>query len=266
MLPDWGPRGGGRRGRTGGGRFGGLDPVTHYANRHSIDSIIDFFGIKPSLPLYRQLVARSPPDMEKPKRLYFVASGLRDLLQVDEQEQLKVTACGLKILERQEFKVHCMLEIAGMIDDHLQVLANVVSGWHCWRCCFYHSRFVAGHTSMQAVCVRSTCCVWLSVHAVLSKPPVAVSMGCSWSGCECQGLLPTSHHGKQQICGLTLAWQLFQVTRLHATGMPMFQVARKRVAQLYVCCDRMPARTAAIASLRRGFRLCCHTSPSSSCA
>lgn len=79
--------------------------MTHYANRHSIDSIIDFFGIKPSLPLYRQLVARSPPEVEKPKRLYFVASGLRDLLQVDEQEQLKVTACGLKILERQEFKV-----------------------------------------------------------------------------------------------------------------------------------------------------------------
>ena len=85
--------------------------MTHYANRHSIDSIIDFFGIKPSLPLYRQLVARSPPDMEKPKRLYFVASGLRDLLQVDEQEQLKVTACGLKILERQEFKVRCVLNI-----------------------------------------------------------------------------------------------------------------------------------------------------------
>ncbi|KAK9844371.1 hypothetical protein WJX74_001555 [Apatococcus lobatus] len=104
VLPDWGPRGGGCRGRTGGGRFGGLDPVTHYANRHSIDSIVDFFGIKPSLPLYRQLVARSPPDMENPKRLYFVAGGLRDLLQVDEQEQLKVTACGLKILERQEFK------------------------------------------------------------------------------------------------------------------------------------------------------------------
>ena len=104
-MPDWGPRGGGRRGRAGGGRFGGLDPVTHYSNKPSIDSIIDFFGMKPSLALHRQLVARSPPDMEKPKRLYFVSGGVRDLLQVDEHEQLKVTACGLKVLERQEFKV-----------------------------------------------------------------------------------------------------------------------------------------------------------------
>ena len=107
-MPDWGPRGGGRRGRAGGGRYGGLDPVTHYSQSASINSIIDFFGIQPSLPLHRQLVARSPPDMEKPKRLYFVSSGVRSLLAGDVDEQLKVTACGLKILERQEFKVtHC---------------------------------------------------------------------------------------------------------------------------------------------------------------
>ena len=79
--------------------------MTHYANKAGIDSIIDFFGIQPSLPLHHQLVARSTSDVAKPKRLYFVSDGVCKLLQQDVREQLKITACGLKILERQEFKV-----------------------------------------------------------------------------------------------------------------------------------------------------------------
>ena len=46
----------------------------------------------------------------RPKRLYFVSSGVKHLLQNDDREALKVTMTGLKVFERQELKVsnhHC---------------------------------------------------------------------------------------------------------------------------------------------------------------
>ena len=49
----------------------------------------------------------------RPKRLYFVSSGVKHLLQNDDREALKVTMTGLKVFERQELKVqpicfHCV--------------------------------------------------------------------------------------------------------------------------------------------------------------
>lgn len=41
----------------------------------------------------------------RPKRLYFVSSGVKHLLQNDDREALKVTMTGLKVFERQELKV-----------------------------------------------------------------------------------------------------------------------------------------------------------------
>ena len=41
----------------------------------------------------------------RPKRLYFVSSGVKHLLQNDDREALKVTMTGLKVFERQEVKV-----------------------------------------------------------------------------------------------------------------------------------------------------------------
>ncbi len=63
--------------------------------------------------------------MEKPKRLYFVSSGVRNLLEGDVDEQLKVTACGLKILERQEFKVSGFLGLEG-IESKLMLCITVL--------------------------------------------------------------------------------------------------------------------------------------------
>ena len=45
----------------------------------------------------------------RPKRLYFVSSGVKHLLQNDDREALKVTMTGLKVFERQELKVSAVV-------------------------------------------------------------------------------------------------------------------------------------------------------------
>ena len=47
----------------------------------------------------------------RPKRLYFVSSGVKHLLQNDDREALKVTMTGLKVFERQELKVCAYLHL-----------------------------------------------------------------------------------------------------------------------------------------------------------
>eukprot|EP00884_Botryococcus_braunii_P007399 jgi/Botrbrau1/16660/Bobra.0068s0076.1 len=113
-LPVWGPRGGGARGREG-GKWRGIDPVVPFTDSAILDSISGFYGLDQAFPLASQLVTRSQAEVNRPKRLYFVSSGVKELLQMDETEQLKVTATGLKVFERQESKeagVSCSYRIA----------------------------------------------------------------------------------------------------------------------------------------------------------
>ncbi|KAK9814454.1 hypothetical protein WJX72_006165 [[Myrmecia] bisecta] len=102
-APQWGPRGGGGRNRAGAGRWHGLDPVVPMTDPVMLGAICDFYGLSDDFPLFDQLVTRSL-DTSRPKRLYFVSAGVRQLLLMDELEQLKVTSTGLKVFERQENK------------------------------------------------------------------------------------------------------------------------------------------------------------------
>jgi multisite-specific tRNA:(cytosine-C5)-methyltransferase len=74
-LPEWGPRGGGARGRSSGGKWRGVDPVVPFTDPEQIASIRDFYGLDERLKLEDQLVTRSFADTGKPKRLYFISTG-----------------------------------------------------------------------------------------------------------------------------------------------------------------------------------------------
>lgn len=103
--PTWGPRGGGARGREGpGGKWKGIDPVIPFTDAHTLSSMQEFYGFAPGFMLGQQLISRTSTDVVRPKRLYYVSAGVKALLTQDEQEQLKVTATGLKTFERQETK------------------------------------------------------------------------------------------------------------------------------------------------------------------
>ncbi|KAK9905535.1 hypothetical protein WJX75_001721 [Coccomyxa subellipsoidea] len=114
--PEWGSiRGGGARGRSTGGRWRGVDPIVPFTDAEQLTSIRDFYGLAPSLKMEEQLISRSQSDDRKPKRLSFVSEGIRDLLMMDENEQLKITSTGLKLFERQDAKdarTSCLYRIA----------------------------------------------------------------------------------------------------------------------------------------------------------
>ena len=63
----------------------------------------------------------------RPKRLYFVNNGVKQLLQNDDREALKVIITGLKVFERQEQKVHICNEITVTCEG------QQLSGDHCIR-------------------------------------------------------------------------------------------------------------------------------------
>lgn len=66
-----------------------------------------------TVPFLHQLWGLSVRSLEpgRPKRLYFVSSGVKHLLQNDDREALKVTMTGLKVFERQELKVCAYLSL-----------------------------------------------------------------------------------------------------------------------------------------------------------
>lgn len=64
---------------------------------------MEYYGLAPDFPLSSQLVARSL-EAARPKRLYFVAQPLMDVMVADAQESLKIISVGLKVFERQEIR------------------------------------------------------------------------------------------------------------------------------------------------------------------
>ena len=108
VLPPWGIRGGGGRNRQAEdnkstGKWAGIDPIVPFMDKEAINSIKDFYGISENSSILDALVSRNADANVAPKRLLFISSGPKLLLQMDSKEGLKVVACGLKMFERQSF-------------------------------------------------------------------------------------------------------------------------------------------------------------------
>ncbi|KAG7671388.1 hypothetical protein Ndes2526A_g02089 [Nannochloris sp. 'desiccata'] len=143
VLPDWGVRGGGARdlgtmraeeaaaaagasasateGAAGGdstaaqdeqpnqnqnrrstARWRGIDPIIPFNDKEEIAAIRAAYGLGPACAMPDSLISRSTDA--RPKRLSYISPGCKLLLRMDAKEQLKVTAGGLKMFERQENK------------------------------------------------------------------------------------------------------------------------------------------------------------------
>lgn len=140
-LPAWGVRGGGSRnresgslkekegedrgedqgegekGRTSkqqGGKWKGIDPVVPFIDAGNLSAIQEFYGLASDCPvLCDSLIARSHDP--RPKKLSYLNPGAKLLLRMDVHEQIKVTAAGLKVFERQDTKdvlLSCFYRIA----------------------------------------------------------------------------------------------------------------------------------------------------------
>ncbi|KAL4422857.1 hypothetical protein ABPG75_009054 [Micractinium tetrahymenae] len=115
-LPEWGARsvGGGKRNRQGGGgRWRGVDPILPYVEPEVLSSLRSFYGLAPDCPVPAALVARSADA--RPKKLHYCGPAVKQLLQMDYREQLKVIGAGVKVLERQDSKdglVACVYRLA----------------------------------------------------------------------------------------------------------------------------------------------------------
>lgn len=61
-----------------------------------LQPIQEYFGLSPGFPLASHLVCRTL-DTDRPKRLYLVSDRVKDYLLLDQTEQLKIIATGLKV-------------------------------------------------------------------------------------------------------------------------------------------------------------------------
>lgn len=108
-LPAWGIRGGGIRSVTEEdgtkvtrGRWKGVDPVVPFTTEEYITKIKDFYGIPDDCNVMSSLVSRTVDA--KPKKVGYISSGSKILLQMDDEEKLKVIHCSLRMFERQDSK------------------------------------------------------------------------------------------------------------------------------------------------------------------
>lgn len=117
----------------------GEEPLEFFPPSAEMDSIVDFFGINPKLPVRERLVMRlGTGNQIGARRLYFVGqgrpqiriakqcikypasyssidkrfpllTGVKDVLLKDEDNALKVMAAGLKVFERNDKRVRIYL-------------------------------------------------------------------------------------------------------------------------------------------------------------
>eukprot|EP00854_Cymbomonas_tetramitiformis_P031196 gene31196-39160_t len=63
------------------------DPVQPVMDTTLLDSLESFYALSKDFPFRRQLITRTP-DTARPKRLYYISSGVRKLLATDAKCQL----------------------------------------------------------------------------------------------------------------------------------------------------------------------------------
>lgn len=84
------------------GKWHGIDPIVPFIDEKHLKDMQSFFGLSEDCPILSSLIARNIES--RPKRLNYLSSGSKKLLQMDYRERLKVTIAGVKIFERQEDK------------------------------------------------------------------------------------------------------------------------------------------------------------------
>ena len=93
----------GVEGNRKGGRWRGVDPVTRVTDPELLGRLRSAYGLVDTYPIEKHLITRTAPGL-KPKRLYWISERVRDLLERDVREQLKIISTGVKIFERQDNK------------------------------------------------------------------------------------------------------------------------------------------------------------------
>ncbi|KAL0350087.1 UNVERIFIED_CONTAM: RNA cytosine-C(5)-methyltransferase NSUN2 [Sesamum radiatum] len=87
------------------GRWRGVDPVIFYKDEAVVGRIMEFYGIKDSLPFKGHLITRNN-DMNHVKRIYYISNSVKEVLELNflAGQQLKIASVGLKMFERQTSK------------------------------------------------------------------------------------------------------------------------------------------------------------------
>ncbi|KAK4417055.1 RNA cytosine-C(5)-methyltransferase NSUN2 [Sesamum alatum] len=87
------------------GRWKGVDPVIFYKDEAVVGRIMEFYGIKESLPFKGHLITRNN-DMNHVKRIYYISNSVKEVLELNflAGQQLKIASVGLKMFERQTSK------------------------------------------------------------------------------------------------------------------------------------------------------------------
>jgi len=105
----------------------GVDPIVPVTDLDLLHSIGDFYGLSAlPYPLHQCLISRTP-GAPVPKKLYYISSSAKELLDADRRGSLRVFSVGVKAFERQSMKdgsVPCKFRLA---QDSVRFLAPYVS-------------------------------------------------------------------------------------------------------------------------------------------
>ena len=108
-------------------KSGGEDPIVPVTDPDLLHSIGDFYGLSAlPYPLHQCLISRTP-GAPVPKKLYYISSSAKELLDADRRGSLRVFSVGVKAFERQSMKdgsVPCKFRLA---QDSVRFLAPYVS-------------------------------------------------------------------------------------------------------------------------------------------
>lgn len=80
------------------GRWRGVDPVIFYKDDAVVGRIMEFYGIKETLPFKSHLISRNS-DVNHVKRIYYISNSVKEVLELNLLcgQQLKIAAVGLKM-------------------------------------------------------------------------------------------------------------------------------------------------------------------------
>lgn len=80
------------------GRWRGVDPVIFYKDDAVVGRIMEFYGIKETLPFKGHLISRNS-DVNHVKRIYYISNSVKEALELNLLcgQQLKIASVGLKM-------------------------------------------------------------------------------------------------------------------------------------------------------------------------
>eukprot|EP00216_Chloropicon_sp_CCMP2111_P005168 CAMPEP_0198248120 /NCGR_PEP_ID=MMETSP1446-20131203/46816_1 /TAXON_ID=1461542 ORGANISM="Unidentified sp, Strain CCMP2111" /NCGR_SAMPLE_ID=MMETSP1446 /ASSEMBLY_ACC=CAM_ASM_001112 /LENGTH=805 /DNA_ID=CAMNT_0043932449 /DNA_START=54 /DNA_END=2470 /DNA_ORIENTATION=+ len=81
-------------------RWKGIDPILPVLEDEATKALFDFYGIDSAFPIRRNLITRTPHGC-KPKRIYYISSSIKSIIERDRLEKLRISAVGVKIFEKQ---------------------------------------------------------------------------------------------------------------------------------------------------------------------